>query len=398
MSTSTSESGTTDDPTTTTTSDTTTDTTGTPTTTGSGSSSSTGTNVCGDGVPQPGVVCMEDAFSIRQAAFCLATGDFDDSGNIGLGLVRADGTVRLSLYDGTTVLTFGTETDVTDATVNDCATGDFDDDGQDDFAVAVDGNIYVAYSDGLGDVASTQQLSVLEGGNALGVARGDFFDNARDDLVGVIVEWGISSYPNDQVAGTLGTRLNTIDPPDVARVVGGALDNGAGDDLVIASSSAAQVHVVTNSPAELGIFSAPSQIAVSDVPGGLVAADFDGDTALDVAVAIPAADVVDVLLGDGVGGFAAAVSYDAGDEPVDVTVGDFDGDGTVDLAVANATDRTVTVHLGDGAGGFEDPEVLDVSGVGTVGPTDVVAIDVNDDGVDELFTAGDEIAVITSDP
>ena len=49
-----------------------------------------------------------------------------------------------------------------------------------------------------------------------------------------------------------------------------------------------------------------------------------------------------VLLGNGDGGFQAAVTYSAGPDPLSVAMADFNGDGKLDLAVA---DRLVGVSV-----------------------------------------------------
>jgi hypothetical protein len=54
---------------------------------------------------------------------------------------------------------------------------------------------------------------------------------------------------------------------------------------------------------------------------------------------------VSVLLGNGDGSFQAARSFGASSFPYSVAVGDFNGDGALDLAVANATSNDVSVLI-----------------------------------------------------
>ena len=51
-------------------------------------------------------------------------------------------------------------------------------------------------------------------------------------------------------------------------------------------------------------------------------------------------------------GAAARAQFTPAAAPFSVMAGDFNGDGKLDLAVANSGDNTVTVLLGDGTGGF----------------------------------------------
>ena len=50
--------------------------------------------------------------------------------------------------------------------------------------------------------------------------------------------------------------------------------------------------------------------------------------------------------------FAPADDYAVGDDPESLTSGDYDGDEALDLAVANSGDDDVSILLGDGAGDF----------------------------------------------
>jgi hypothetical protein len=57
--------------------------------------------------------------------------------------------------------------------------------------------------------------------------------------------------------------------------------------------------------------------------------------------------VLDVLLGDGTGGFASAVTLETGVEPHDLVVVDVDGEGRDDIVSVSRVDNTVTVWIHD---------------------------------------------------
>ena len=86
------------------------------------------------------------------------------------------------------------------------------------------------------------------------------------------------------------------------------------------------------------LFQEPVDYPVAPSASSMVAADFDGDGDLDLAVGsandADAIGVVSILLGDGRGGFTAGATYPAG-LAVDLAQGDFDGDGHVDLATSS---------------------------------------------------------------
>jgi len=78
--------------------------------------------------------------------------------------------------------------------------------------------------------------------------------------------------------------------------------------------------------------------------------DFNGDGRNDLAVANYNSGDVSILLRDGEGTFAPAVSYRAGTYPTAIAAGDFNRDNTSDLAVANSFSDNVSILLGNGDG------------------------------------------------
>src|SRR6185436_17493089 len=79
-------------------------------------------------------------------------------------------------------------------------------------------------------------------------------------------------------------------------------------------------------------------------------ADLNGDGKPDLAVADAGFVTVNVLLGDGVGGFGPSVSHPIALNPSSVAIADLNGDGKVDLIVGG--ENGFSVLEGDGVGGF----------------------------------------------
>jgi hypothetical protein len=109
-------------------------------------------------------------------------------------------------------------------------------------------------------------------------------------------------------------------------------------------------------------------------PNAMVAADFNNDSRLDIAVANYFGGV-NVLLGNSGGTFQPALTSATGAGPLlSLAVGDFNGDDKLDLATAS--DSAVEVLLGTGAGTFHPPARI---GLGS-DPTSLAVGDFNGDG------------------
>ncbi|HEY1773043.1 MAG TPA: FG-GAP-like repeat-containing protein [Gammaproteobacteria bacterium] len=92
-------------------------------------------------------------------------------------------------------------------------------------------------------------------------------------------------------------------------------------------------------------FSAPYRFAVGTLPDVLLAADLDGDGKPDLAVGNIIDNTVSILLsttspGSTVPSFAAQMPYPAGDSPFPVLAADLNGDNALDLITANDPDNT----------------------------------------------------------
>ena len=126
--------------------------------------------------------------------------------------------------------------------------------------------------------------------------------------------------------------------------------------------------------------------AVGAAPFSVAVADFNGDEHPDLAIANSGTDGtrgISVLLGNGDGTFKAHVDYDASNNPASILAADFNGDGKVDLAVTGARSNVVSILPGIGDGTF--PTHVEYA-VGT-NPQWLVAADLNGDGRLDIATA-----------
>ena len=156
--------------------------------------------------------------------------------------------------------------------------------------------------------------------------------------------------------------------------------------LPLLAVTAAALALPAGAAADPAEFSSAGEFQVGNTPFDLVVADFDGDDVPDVATPDVNGDTVTVLLGDGDGTFteAAGSPLAVGDGPRGLAAADFDGDSDVDLAVSLNNADAVSVLSNDGQAGFVSAS--------TTGIPDAGAIDVgNLDG-----DADPDLAVTTS--
>lgn len=104
-----------------------------------------------------------------------------------------------------------------------------------------------------------------------------------------------------------------------------------------------------------GTFAAEQQFSCGTGPVGLVAADFDNDTYVDIAVAnygyIGQGNTVSILKNNHSGGFLSQILISAGPSPYKLAAGDLNNDNYTDIVVANEPHK-VTVIMNNGSGGF----------------------------------------------
>ncbi|GJM23171.1 MAG: hypothetical protein DHS20C15_30860 [Planctomycetota bacterium] len=163
-------------------------------------------------------------------------------------------------------------------------------------------------------------------------------------------------------------------PSGVARFLSADLDDDGADEIIVASH------------AGLGLSNAPfpGTHVLSGHFSDVLAADFNADGALDLALAAPLDNAVHVLFNDGSGGFPTSVRLRMGRRPTRLAAGDFRGAGLLDLAVLNRDSHSVALLHNNGSGGFGFGPRLDVS----VDPEEFALADMDTDGDLDVVVLG----------
>jgi hypothetical protein len=144
-----------------------------------------------------------------------------------------------------------------------------------------------------------------------------------------------------------------------------------------------------------GTFGTQSTYRVGNSPAALVAADFNGDHIMDLAVANElgrgANQCLSILIGKGDGTFKPAVNYPGGHAPRGIAIGDFNNDGILDIVIANNDGNDVSIYLGNGDGTFQPP----VDYPSHTHPKSVAVGDFNRDGNEDLAIANHDTSDVS---
>ncbi|MEO7970779.1 MAG: FG-GAP-like repeat-containing protein, partial [bacterium] len=271
--------------------------------------------------------------------------------------------------------------------------GDFNGDNKADLAVANSGsgNISILLGDGAGGFGTATNFPA--GLTPVSIAIGDFNGDSKLDLA--VANNGDVSHAGD-VSILLGDGAGNFSAPTSLTagvhpyaVVAADLNGDSKLDLAVANYDSSNASLSLGNG--LGAFGAVTNFTVGTNPRALVVGDFNKDSKIDLAVANQGSNNVSLLLGDGAGSLAGAVNFGVGTGPVSVATGDLNGDAKPDLIIANFTSGNVSVLLGDGLGGFAGATNFTAGS----SPYSVVIADFYGDGKSDIAVANSGAANVS---
>jgi Bacterial Ig-like domain (group 3)/MBG domain (YGX type)/FG-GAP-like repeat len=215
--------------------------------------------------------------------------------------------------------------------IEDIATGDFNGDGRQDLAFAMDTNNSILIALGNGDGSFQPLVHYIVYGQAVSIAVGDFNQDGALDLA---------------VSLTSQRRVDIL------------FGNGDGTFFVGAAAS------------------------TGADPYAVATADFNEDGILDLAVANDVDRTYSILLGNGDGNFTPEAAVPSGVAPSFARIADFNGDGHLDIFDTNGF-FGYTVLLGNGDGTFTSRSFLPPTGTYTQYGASALG-DFNGDGIPDV--------------
>lgn len=353
---------------------------------------------------------LPNSFSGYGETYSVATGDFNGDGipDVVVGQAYNYGSTGVTVYlakgDGSFYpgVSYGASDDL-----GYVAVADFNGDGKLDIA-ATDSQggvvqIFLGNGDGTFSIGGAYPTDTGEGPYPQNVVTGDFNQDGVIDLaianedtssVGVLLGKGDGTFA-PAVSYTVGEGYypNSITAADL---------NGDGFvDLGVTASvdgpPVAVVILLANND-KSGTFQAATYFNVDGIPDYVAFGDLNKDGKADLAVTlyqgINYPGTVEIALGNGDGTFGAGVDYASSwfgagfsnSQPANIQMIDWNGDGNLDMVYVNSEIGTLAIMLGNGDGTVSGPVEFPV----TEYAWGMALADVNNDGAVDVLVGNDE--------
>ncbi|GEM_PF-5616909 len=175
-----------------------------------------------------------------------------------------------------------------------------------------------------------------------------------------------------------------------AMAVGDFKGGGSRNDLAVVNSGDNTVSILLNDGTGTMTVQGTVSTSPADAISAVAVGDVNGDDIDDIAISRSSAGKATVFRGNGVGTFAPGADISVGTLPVALVAADLDNDGIRDLAVLNSSDATVSIIKGNRSGTLSTGNTLSITNPAdpALNPADIIALDLNRDGVPDLAVAG----------
>lgn len=292
---------------------------------------------------------------------------------IGSQFGRAIGT---GTFKGASAFNFGQDVDEVEL-------ADFNGDGILDM-VTSSTNVSVALGNGDG----TFRAAISSGSAAMGESDNTVFGDFNGDGY---LDVGTRDFTNGSITTYLGNGNGTFrdgvsfdDADNEATFYVADFNNDGRDDLLINNTSSGNNTVrLANSD---GSFGAGLVVNAAFGVGGSVA-DFNGDGILDIVLNRTGANQAVIFTGNGNGTFNASLTITSASQGgYGLGVADFNGDGKADFAIGDQGGTNINIFLGNGDGTFKAKQTFNIGR--TIGVSDLIIGDINNDGYDDIFIGG----------
>ena len=319
-------------------------------------------------------------FGVGAAPRALTAVDFNGDNRPDLAVANSgDDNVSVLLNTSGTGSVFGAATNyvVGDKPIS-ILSIDLDGDGQPDLVTANE---------------NSTDLTILKGGNdgTFDLARpgavvmGNFNGDSNLDLLIANSNLNNLSLFLGDGSGAFVLDRNILTAGGPSALVAGDFDGDSKLDFAVSLANINKVSIYTGNGD--GTFDSPLTKTVGTNPTALLAADLNGDSMLDLAVANHGSNSVSVLLNttaSGVLGFGNATNFGVGTAPVAIVAANFDGNTSLDLATANEGGKSVSILVNNGSGSFSTGTPIVLSGT----PTNLAVGLFNADSDPDLVVTG----------
>jgi hypothetical protein len=224
------------------------------------------------------------------------------------------------------------------------ASGDFNNDGNLDIAVAnsVDNTVSIFVGNGSGSLTESG-TPINVGHNPESIRAGDFNGDGYSDLaVANFKDGTVTTLLNNQngtfTASTISVGSGAGSGPRAVAIT------GSGSNLLLAVANFLDNTVSVMQSEGNGTFGAQTIVPVGRGPQDIRWTDINGDGLPDLVVANFTDSTLRLMIG-GTGGYAMLGPFSTGGHPGSAAIGDLDGDGTPDIVVSNNSKNETEVFL-----------------------------------------------------